>query len=108
MSPLQWAVVVVLVGVSAGAAYEAFQHEEAMRHQDISCTAGVYSFFAEDVAVKEGRDKIVITYPDGRRRAVLDGTCEWVPHDPDGKYEPAETQSWQGPEPDRGVRWASL
>ena len=104
MKLVQWLVVVLLVAFGVGAAWEAGIRAEGLRHQDISCTTGVYSFFAEDVAVQEKRGKVLITYPDGRKRAVFEGSCEWGPHDPEGEYE--ETQSWQGPEPDRGVRWA--
>lgn len=93
-----------IVFVVYSVSLEAFRRGEAMRHQDISCMTGAYSFFAEDVVVSLEEDRILIEYPDGRRRAVLEGSCEWAPHSPEGEYESEETQSWQGSEPDRSER----
>ncbi len=101
-------VVVFFTIVVAFAVYGRIREDaEERRHQDIVCFSGsVVLFVAEDVAVYPDSRSIRVVWPDGRQRVLLEGNCEWAPTNPESEYDSGETQSWRGPDPDRGVRWA--
>ena len=88
-------IIVLVVGIVSREAFD----------KSIVCYSdnGVLLIHAEGVRVWEG-DAITITWPDGRKRTFISGSCAYGP-----KEQPAESpQSWEGDADDSGPRWASL
>jgi hypothetical protein len=53
-------------------------------HRDIVCysSEGIILLFAEDVRVElePGRRALLVVWPNGKERTLLNGSCEWAPH----------------------------